>query len=42
MNSLHSEATHTVWSWGYAHQSISDGLVLLTYGSAHGGERMNP
>ena len=37
LTSLQSEATHRVWSQDYALQPISDGLVLLTYRSAHVG-----
>lgn len=35
--SLQSEATHRVWSQDYASQLIGNGLVLLTYRSAHVG-----
>lgn len=35
LTSLQSEATHRVWSQDYALQPINDGLVLLTYRSAH-------
>lgn len=37
LTSLQSEVTHSVCSQDYEFQAISDGLVLLTYRSAHVG-----
>lgn len=35
LNSINTEPVHTVWSDGYTSQKISDGVVLLTYRTAH-------
>ncbi|WP_368047623.1 DUF4440 domain-containing protein [Pseudohongiella sp.] len=37
LSSLDTDATHKTWSQDFRYQLISDGLVLLTYRSAHVG-----
>lgn len=37
LDSLEAEPTHSVWSQDYEAQTINEGLVLLTYRTAHVG-----